>query len=63
MRIAEALEELEKMRRRGPGMDVFRREARHILNEVWLEAYEEGKASVFEPLSEDTTVIYESRPR
>lgn len=73
MRIQEALDGLEELRRRGPGLDVFRREARVILNAVWLNAYEEGKDGVFkppaaaeskpEPKSEGThTTLYEWRP-
>ena len=47
MRITEALDKLEELRRVGPGMDIFRRKASDILESVWQEAYMEGKDQLF----------------
>ena len=47
MTVPEALENLEAIRKRSPGTDVWNREVTRILDAVWLQAYEEGKENVF----------------
>ena len=47
MTVPEALENLEAIRKRSPGIDIWNREVTRILDAVWLQAYEEGKEKVF----------------
>ena len=47
MTVPEALENLEAIRKRSPGTDVWNREVTRVLDAVWLQAYEEGKENVF----------------
>lgn len=52
MRVPEALEALDSVRRLDPLDDKWRAEVTRILDSVWLEAYEEGLERVFEPPQE-----------
>jgi hypothetical protein len=43
MRIPEALVTLDRIRKENPKLEVWLRQVTAILDEVWTEAYEEGK--------------------